>query len=59
MTRTDDVINTAGHRISTGRIEEVLAEHPNVAENAVVGRDDPLKGDVPLAYIVIQKDMDL
>ena len=53
MTRTDDVINTAGHRISTGRIEEVLAEHPNVAEVAVVGKEDPLKGDVPLAFIVI------
>jgi propionyl-CoA synthetase len=58
MTRTDDVINTAGHRISTGRIEEVLAEHPNVAENAVVGKDDPLKGDVPLAFVVIQKEID-
>lgn len=58
MTRTDDVINTAGHRISTGRIEEVLAEHPNVAEVAVVGKDDSLKGDVPMAFVVMQKDMD-
>lgn len=58
MTRTDDVINTAGHRISTGRIEEVLAEHPAVAENAVVGKDDPLKGDVPIAFVVMQKDVD-
>ena len=58
MARTDDVINTAGHRISTGRIEEVLAEHPFVAENAVVGKDDSLKGEVPVAFIVIQKEMD-
>lgn len=55
MTRTDDVINTAGHRISTGRIEEVLAEHPLVAESAVVGRDDRLKGEVPTAFIVLNK----
>lgn len=58
MARTDDVINTAGHRISTGRIEEVLAEHPFVAENAVIGKDDSLKGEVPVAFIVIQKEMD-
>lgn len=58
MTRTDDVINTAGHRISTGRIEEVLAEHKNIAECAVVGRDDSLKGDVPLAFVVLQKDQE-
>ena len=44
MTRTDDVINVAGHRISTGRIEEVLAGNTGVAECAVVGRDDSLKG---------------
>ena len=58
MTRTDDVINTAGHRISTGRIEEVLAEHPLVAECAVIGKEDRIKGDVPFAYIVLQKDID-
>lgn len=58
MARTDDVINTAGHRISTGRIEEVLAEHPDVAENAVVGREDPLKGEVPLAFVVMQRSVD-
>ena len=56
MNRTDDVINTAGHRISTGRLEEVIMEHPNVAECAVIGRDDPLKGDVPVAYVVLQND---
>lgn len=53
MARTDDVINTAGHRISTGRIEEVLAEHAGIAENAVVGKDDPLKGEVPIAFVVM------
>lgn len=44
MTRTDDVINVAGHRISTGRIEEVLGSHESVAECAVIGREDSLKG---------------
>ena len=56
MARTDDVINTAGHRISTGRIEEVIMEHSDVAECAVVGRDDTLKGEVPLAFVVLQTD---
>ena len=58
MTRTDELINTAGHRISTGRIEEVLAEHTLVAECAVVGKDDPLRGDVPFAYVVVQRQAD-
>ena len=58
MARTDDVINTAGHRISTGRIEEVLMEHPDIAECAVVGRDDSLKGEVPVAYVVMQREKD-
>lgn len=53
MTRTDDVINVAGHRISTGRLEEVLLAHEAVAECAVVGRDDTLKGHVPLAFLVL------
>lgn len=53
MTRTDDVINVAGHRISTGRIEEVLASHESVAECAVVGREDSLKGHVPIAFLVL------
>ena len=44
MTRVDDVINTAGHRLSTGRVEEVLNFHPDVAESAVVGRFDEMKG---------------
>lgn len=54
MTRTDDVINVAGHRISTGRIEEVLTGHESVAECAVIGREDRLKGQVPVAFVVLQ-----
>ena len=54
LTRIDDVINTAGHRISTGRIEEVVAEHKSVAECAVVGSEDVFKGEVPIAFIVLQ-----
>jgi propionyl-CoA synthetase len=53
MTRTDDVINVAGHRLSTGAIEEVIACHPDVAECAVVGMADSLKGQVPLGLIVL------
>src|SRR4051812_1031053 len=54
MTRTDDVINVAGHRLSTGAIEEVLAGHPDIAECAVVGLDDALKGQVPLGLLVLK-----
>jgi propionyl-CoA synthetase len=57
MTRTDDVINTAGHRISTGRIEEVISDHKFVAECAVVGKEDSLKGHVPIAYVVLQREI--
>lgn len=57
MARTDDVINVAGHRLSTGAIEEVLTEHPQVAECAVVGRKDSLKGQVPLGLIVLNADV--
>ncbi len=53
MARTDDVINVAGHRLSTGAIEEVLAEHPDIAECAVIGVRDALKGQVPLAFICL------
>ena len=56
MTRTDDVINTAGHRLSTGRVEEVLSGHQDVAECAVIGKEDQLKGEVPLAFIILYKD---
>jgi len=54
MSRTDDIINVAGHRLSTGGMEEVLASHPNVAECAVVGIADALKGQVPLGFIVLK-----
>ena len=53
MTRTDDVINVAGHRLSTGQMEEVLAAHPDVAECAVVGVADELKGQAPLGLLVL------
>ena len=53
MARTDDIINVAGHRLSTGGMEEVLSSHPDVAECAVVGKADSLKGQVPLGFIVI------
>ena len=55
MARTDDVINVAGHRLSTGAMEEVLAGHPDVAECAVIGIGDQLKGQVPLGLICLNK----
>lgn len=58
MSRTDDIINVAGHRLSTGAIEEVLAEHPNIAECAVVGAADTLKGQVPIGFVVLQSGVD-
>ncbi len=54
MGRTDDIINVAGHRLSTGAMEEVLAAHPAVAECAVVGAADDLKGQVPLGLVVLK-----
>jgi propionyl-CoA synthetase len=54
MTRTDDIINVAAHRLSTGEIEEVLASHPDVAECAVIGVADALKGQVPLGFLVLK-----
>ncbi len=54
MTRTDDIINVAGHRLSTGGIEEVLAAHPDVAECAVIGVADALKGQVPVGFLVLK-----
>jgi propionyl-CoA synthetase len=53
MSRTDDIINVAGHRLSTGAMEEVLADHPDVAECAVLGVDDDLKGQVPVGFVVL------
>jgi propionyl-CoA synthetase len=54
MSRTDDIINVAGHRLSTGGMEEVLAGHPDVAECAVLGIKDELKGEVPCGFIVLK-----
>ena len=53
MARTDDIINVAGHRLSTGAIEEVIASHPDVAECAVFGVKDELKGQVPIGFAVL------
>jgi len=54
MSRTDDIINVAGHRLSTGGIEEVLASHPDVAECAVFGVNDELKGQIPFGLLVLK-----
>jgi propionyl-CoA synthetase len=54
MSRTDDIINVAGHRLSTGGMEEVLAGHPDVAECAVLGIKDEMKGEVPCGFIVLK-----
>jgi propionyl-CoA synthetase len=54
MARTDDIINTAGHRLSTGAMEEVLAAHPDVAECAVIGVADDLKGQLPVGFLVLK-----
>ena len=55
MARTDDVINVAGHRLSTGAMEEVLASHPDVAECAVIGVSDTLKGQSPLGFLCLNR----
>lgn len=54
MSRTDDIINVAGHRLSTGGMEEVLAAHSDVAECAVIGVADALKGQIPLGFLVLK-----
>ena len=53
MSRTDDIINVAGHRLSTGAMEEVIAYHPDVAECAVIGIADDLKGQIPVGFLVL------
>ncbi|MBL1234776.1 MAG: propionyl-CoA synthetase [Rhodobiaceae bacterium] len=58
MARTDDIINVAGHRLSTGAMEEVLSAHPDVAECAVIGIADPLKGQVPLGFLVLNSGVE-
>lgn len=59
MSRIDDIINVAGHRLSTGRFEEVLCQHDAVAEAAVIGVEDELKGQVPLGLVVLKKGVTL
>ena len=54
MGRIDDVINVAGHRLSTGEMEEILASHPAVAECAVIGIEDAMKGQVPIGFVVLK-----
>ncbi len=56
MGRVDDVINVAGHRLSTGDIEEVLGKHPQVAECAVVARRDELKGELPVGFVILKSN---
>ncbi|MEE8171669.1 MAG: propionyl-CoA synthetase [Alphaproteobacteria bacterium] len=58
MSRTDDIINVAGHRLSTGAMEEVLAAHPDVAECAVIGVNDAIKGQLPLGFLVLNRGVD-
>jgi propionyl-CoA synthetase len=58
MGRTDDVINVAGHRLSTGSMEAVIATHPAVAESAVIGVADPLKGQLPRAFVVLKSGIE-
>ncbi|MBV2126978.1 MAG: propionyl-CoA synthetase [Candidatus Thiodiazotropha sp. (ex Ctena orbiculata)] len=58
MSRTDDVINVAGHRLSTGQMEEVLAGHADVAECAVIGVSDTLKGQLPLGFVVLKSGVE-
>ncbi|MEP3346407.1 MAG: propionate-CoA ligase PrpE [Litoreibacter sp.] len=58
MARTDDVINVAGHRLSTGAMEEVLAGHPDVAECAVIGVSDALKGQAPMGFVCLNAGVD-
>jgi propionyl-CoA synthetase len=59
MGRVDDVINVAGHRLSTGAMEEVIATHPAVAECAVIGAADTLKGQVPVGFVVLKAGVDV
>jgi propionyl-CoA synthetase len=58
MSRTDDIINAAGHRLSTGAMEEVLASHPDVAECAVIGVSDELKGQLPVGFLVLKSGVE-
>ena len=59
MGRVDDVINVAGHRLSTGEMEEVVGRHPMIAECAVIGRSDELKGQMPMGFVVLKNSDDI
>ena len=59
MTRTDDVLNCAGHRLSTGRIEEVVNSHPYVVESACIALFDDLKTEIPFVFIVVREDVQI
>ena len=59
MGRTDDVINVAGHRLSTGEMEEIVADHPAVAECAVIGINDSLKGQAPIGLVLLKDGVDI
>lgn len=58
MSRTDDIINVAGHRLSTGAMEEAIANHPDVAECAVVGVNDEVKGQLPMGFLILNSGVD-
>ena len=58
MGRVDDVINVAGHRLSTGEMEEIVGKHPMVAECAVIGRSDEFKGQMPMGFVVVKNTSD-
>lgn len=58
MARIDDVINTAGHRLSTGQLEEIIGNHEAIAECAVIGVKDAIKGEVPVALVVLKTNND-
>ena len=58
MTRVDDVINTAGHRLSTGQMEEVVNEHSSVVESAVVAHMDEVRGECPVAFVILKGNSD-
>jgi len=58
MGRIDDVINVAGHRLSTGAMEEIISKHRDVAECAVLGAEDQLKGQVPVGFVVLKAGVD-
>ena len=57
MTRLDDIINTAGHRLSTAAMEEVLIGHQSIVEAAVVAKKDELRGEIPVGYVVVKQGL--